>query len=322
MKIHQGDYLIIANATGKNKLVKCTHEDNTRYKGKVSTPRHKLGEDAEVLDFGRSDVVCNLGKSPNVGSAFGVKIEPLVKVLTDPFFSEIHSYIRVDEKFMGLIEAELKTFRIALKKQRLTTVRPILELRARQGKYAGYYRHTPKEDHDTLCVRPGDDLTEFQYVLAHEYGHAVWFRMMSRGARLRWVKLYHEYITLFNSDDTDLRRVLDEVVTVQSISSAFKNLEEDDVSLLKACVKHISSVHGLNKSHIDMMLEAGENIDDFWPVQIELSEKELAVTDYAKVSPEELFAESFAHWFIGRKLPKAIQDRLDKTMSNLIKVSV
>lgn len=39
----------------------------------------------------------------------------------------------------------------------------------------------------------------------------------------------------------------------------------------------------------------------------------------ARLSPEELFAETFAHWFVGRKLPKALQDGLDKTLSNLVK---
>lgn len=319
MKIHKGDYLIVANTNGKSKLVRCISEEGNAYKGKAEAARVVKDAKPDVFDFGRGDVVCNLGKAPRIGSVFGVKIEPLVRTMTDPFFHEVHCYVRSGEAQMALIQAELKTFRIALKKKRLTTVRPVLELRNPQGKYAGYYKHTPKEDQDLMCVRPTEDLTEFQYVCAHEYGHAVWFRMMSRGARLRWVKLYHEYITLITADDADLNRLMDEVVTAQSVSSAMKAVEEDDQLLLKACIKHVSSIHGLTKQHLEMMLEAGESIEAYWPEQLEMSEKELAITDYAKVSPEEMFAESFAHWFIGRKLPKAIQDRLDKTMSNLIK---
>ena len=43
---------------------------------------------------------------------------------------------------------------------------------------------------------------------------------------------------------------------------------------------------------------------------------------YSKKSPEEFFAEAVAFWLIGTKLPKQVQNAVDKTMSNLSKIDL
>lgn len=320
MKVHHGDFVLVSTQK-KPRLVRITLADaDGTYTGKVETRVHKVGDDPETIQFRRADIICALGKAPILGTAFGVRVEPLHDVwTTHSFFNEIHCYMRLEQPQVKAIMKELDKFYKELKSKRLTSVRPILELRHRAGKYAGYYKYYPKEDRDRMCVRPQDDLTELQYVLAHEYGHGIWYRCMSRTARLRWIRLYHSYVKMVDASEVDINRVLDAVVTAQSISSALKTVDESDVMLLKECVKQVHKLHGLNKQHLEMMLEAGESLDEYWPYSIELSEKEVAITEYARSSPEELMAECFAHWFVGRKLPKALQEGLDKTLSNLIK---
>lgn len=321
MKVHHGDFVLVSAQKGKPRLVRITlaNADNT-YTGKVETRVYKVGDDPETVQFTRADIVCALGKAPILGTVFGVRVEPLHDVLTaHTFFNEIHCYMRLEQPQVRAIMKELDKFYKELKAKRLTTVRPILELRHRTGKYAGYYKYQPKEDRDRMCVRPQDDLTDLQYTLAHEYFHGIYNRQMTRTAKLRWVRLYHNYVKLVTASEADINRVLDSVVTAQSISSALKTVDEADVLLLKECVKSVYKLHGLTKQHLQMMLEAGESIDEFWPYNIELSEKEVAITEYARTSPEELAAETFAHWFVGRKLPKALQGELDRTLRNLVK---
>ena len=318
MKVRKSEYAII-KAGGKFLLIRCSSEDGNSYTGVLQGKKKKSDDAPEELKFSSRDVACCLGKAPAFGSAFGVKIEPLVKIEPHQYWGEVHTYVRLDEGQTAEVGSELKKFRAALKEKRVSGVKPILELRNPSGKMAGMYKYRPREEQDVMIIRVQEDLAEFQYVLAHEYGHGVWFRMMQRATRLKWIKLFHAYITMLEADESDLDHLLDEVQSQQSVSSAQKSLEEHDQILLKECLRNVHRIHGLSKMHLEMMLEAGDSIEEYWPQSIELSEKEIALTDYARKAPEELFAESFAFWFIGRKLPKRIQALMDTTLSRLIR---
>lgn len=322
MKAEKGDYCLVkAGASNAKELIRILTEDAGKYSGKLDRPKKSDdgSGDTVTLEFGRKDIICNFGKSPSPGAAYGVKVEPLLKTEPDPYWGEIRIYKKMEEVETLAVMDQLKTFKLALKEKRHRIVKPLLELRAPSGKMAGRYKYRPKEEQDILTAMVPEDKTDFQYVLAHEYAHGLWFRSLTKQSRLRWVKLYHEYITLLDSDERDLEKLLDEVHTAKSISAGLRAVDDDEKLLFKECIKHISRVHGLNKTHLDMMLDADDSLTDLWPQQIELSEKEVLVSDYARKSPEELWAEAYSFWFIGRKLPKVVQALVEKTLTRLIK---
>jgi hypothetical protein len=194
-----------------------------------------------------------------------------------------------------------------------------LEVRQPQGKYAGMYKHRPKGDTDILIIKPDLTMDGLEYLIHHEYAHGIWYRMMTPKMRLSWVRLYHKYITLQEIKEKELQDILADLEASGSVGGFLREAEENTKAQVKEVLKHILNVHGLNKSHLEMMLENDESISEYWPSSIEMSEKETCITEYARKSPEEFFAEAIAHKFTGRMLPKRVEELYEKTMSRLAK---
>ena len=139
---------------------------------------------------------------------------------------------------------------------------------------------------------------------------------------LKWIYLHHLATTVKTVGKRELEQLLEDLKTAGSVNAFKKELETDDRKLLAAVFKHVKATHQLDHHHVQLLLSLEEEIDFLWPTQIEIGNADLVLTSYAEVSPEELFAESFALWMTGKKLPKQIQNAVDKTMSNLSKTDL
>lgn len=318
MQVAQGDYLVLSVAK-RATLVRCSSANTAkdRYTAVVCKEQDTAKKTVMPIDFTFNEVMSNLGPTPPIGSVYGQKIEPLVKTRPSKFWEEIRLYRAFTPKEEQELVAGIST---AYKKLRgLNLPAPLIELEVRQpqGKSTGYYKFRPKSDADVMGIRPDANLEDLSYIVFHEYGNGIWYRCMTPMQRLSWVRLYHEYITLQEVTQADLDQILGEVEGAGSISAFFKAADEQTQMIFKIAMRQISQVHGLQKKHLDMSLTQGESISDYWPVTLELSEKETALTDNGKASPEALFAESFAHHVAGRKLPKKIKAVLDTTLTKL-----
>lgn len=318
MKIHTGDTLVV-KIGNKPLLLKCEISD-TMCKGRVERDHSKTDKD-EFVEFKPEDVVANLGKRPRLGTVHGVKVEPLVTKIpsTTKMWSEIRVYKFLTKEQIAELSKEIHECTTILRKYGLGSLRCELEIRNPVGKYSGSYKHRPKAETDVMIIKPEENLEGFLYVVAHEAGHGLWSRMLTSKVRLRWIKLYHEYITLLAISQEELTAVLDEIHTATSIKDFLKEADDSAKAIVKDALRHIKHVHGLSKLHLEMLLNNSETITDYWPTAIEMSTKETAITEYSTVSPEEFFAESFSHVVCGRKIPKKIQAVLDITLSRLMK---
>lgn len=319
-KLVQGAYVIL-NVGNKAELAKCTFADGDTFKAVLEKEKEKDDKAPPVVKFERDDVMAVLGKRPRVGSVYGVKIEPLVRRLTGvDFWGDIRIYNHFDDHQIKILKTELKEAREHLKKLRVHNgFRFELEIRQPQGKYAGYYKHRPKAETDILCIKPELNFEGFQYIVFHEYAHGIWYRMFTAKMRLSWVKLYHKYITQQEVKEKELQEILGDIESAGSIRDFLGDADEESKIIVKKALKHINEVHGLNKMHLEMALDNGDSLSEYWPTFLELSETETAITDYAKKSPEEFFAEAVAHKFSGRKLPKSIEELYEKSMTRLVK---
>lgn len=325
MKISPNDYLLLQIGGSKPLLVRCTEADTKPFKA-VKEIKTDDGSDRaggalkhETVEFHHRDVLSNLGRAPKVGSVYGVKIEPLVRQLGVPGWENVKIYQHFDDEQLKTLAHELKVAAKRLRELRVGGLRHLVEVRQPHGKYAGYHKFRPKSDVDILCVKPDENMEAFQYVVFHEYAHGMWHRMLSPRMRLRWIQLYHEYITLQEILQDELVEILDAIITAGSISSFMKDCDDNSLLIAKDALRHINRVHGLNRHHLELALENGESIAEYWPSSLELSEKETCITDYARKSPEEMFAESMAFHFCGRMIPKKIMALVEKTLSNLIR---
>lgn len=322
MKLQQGAYVIL-KLSNKPELARCTVADGDSYKAVLEKEKDKDEKHPSAVNFSKTDVMAILGKKPKVGSVYGLKIEPLIRRASFKGFSYVRIYNWFDDEQMRLLEEGLEDAYEQLKKLRVTgQFKFELEVRQPQGKFAGMYKYRPKAETDIIIVKPELTMEGLDYIVFHEYAHGIWYRMMTPKMRLWWVKLYHEYIKLQQIKEAELKSILGEVESSEGIRSFQREADDETKVQLKEVVKHIMNVHSLSINHLEMMLENGESIAEYWPTSLEMSEKEEAITDYAKKSPEEFFAEAIAHKFSGRKLPKKVEELYSKTMSRLVKGGV
>ena len=318
MKILPGEFIIVKGVgnTSRPKLVKCLEVHGKQCTGYLDVP--STDDDSKSVTFDLRDVITNLGKYPQAGSVYGVKIEPLLKVFKDKRFGEIRVYQKMKDDLVDRLMNELDIFYSNIKSQGHHKIPYHLEVRNPVGKYAGFYRYLPKAEQDILCIKPQQNLEGLQYILLHEHGHGVFFRRCNSRTRNKWIKLYHTFVALSGATEDDLTQILEEIHSVGSIGDYLKDADDETRAIVKACLRYISQVHGLGKHHLENALSIQDKLDDYWPVTaLDFSQKELVISDYSRKSPEEFFAEAYSFSLLGRPLAKKVDSLLIYTLSKL-----
>ncbi len=318
MRVLPGEFCIVKGIgnSSRPKLVKLISMEGKECTGYLDVP--SKDDDSKTVEFLSKEIVANLGKFPSAGQAFGVKIEPLLKTIKSKTYGEIRIYQKLKDDQIERLQHELKTFHSIIKEKGQHKVPYSLEVRNPKGKYQGYYKHLPKEDQDILCIMPEKNMEGLQYLLAHEHAHGLYNRRCTARTRNNWVKLFHSFVALTEATEEDLSSILEEIHALGNLTDYIREAEEETRNIVKACLRYISQVHGLSKYHLDTALSIQDSIEPYWPITaLDFSEKAIAVTEYARKSPDELMAEAYAFDFLGRPLPKKVQSLVDKTLSSL-----
>jgi len=322
-QVNKGDYLVVD--IGKRILMKAKQIEGKRITGlnqQMKRTREGKYEKRLPVTVKRSEVIVNLGPSPHPGKVYGVKIEPLYKRVDTNTCGELLFFVDFDDKQTTAVKNALVRCYKKLKKRKLGGVNAEIEIRPAEGKYAGWYHFLPGSEHDVLCIKPNFDMmtpADLEYVISHEYAHGIWYRMLRPENIAKWIALYDKHMALSSAEEKDLDDLLEEIKEAGSVRDVMKSADEDTLPIIKACLRHVRSLHGIDRKHLDMLLRFGHDIDEYWPSYVEFSEKNILVSEYARKSPEELWAESFAYWFTGKSLPKEIQKLLDRSLAQLVR---
>lgn len=324
MNVAKGDFVLLEGRP-KPILGKCLSFDSNKGIVRVYKDQHQSEESGSAASltqqvrFSKSDVLANLGRYPAPGTAYGLKIEPLVKTEPSKFWGTIRQYRWMNDDMVEGFRSQNKAFIGEIRARKLPPPMADLEIRPINGRMLGCYKYHKGKERDTLVVRPNDALDNMMYVFAHEYAHGIHYRNVPKSIWVKWIQAYHEFVTITNIDQSELDQILDEVHAAQSIKDYLKEATDDTKLVVLQALRYISQVHALGRHHIEFMLNAGESIENLWPLSLDLTQKELAISDYARKNVEEFFAESFAFNFVGRALPKKIEVLLDKTLRTLIR---
>jgi hypothetical protein len=314
-----GEYIILAITPIKNVLGRVVKMDKERKKYQAVLEKDSVDGQNVPFDFKLAEVVAYLGRSPKAGSAYGVQVEPLRERIDHSYWGEIRIFAEIDDNQRKAIRLALKLTKEKLAKMRMPQLPLTVEIREQKGKLRGFYKHKPKAEFDTLCAKIDEGVSEMDYIVSHEYAHGIWFRHMTPKQRMSWVRLYHDAITLNDVAPKELKAILEDLKSNGDLRSYAKEVEEETLLILKAVFRHISQVHSITRQHFEMALMLGDDVSVYWPKSVELSEKNVLLTEYSKRSPEELWAEAFALHFTGKKLPSKIHDLLDRHMRTLVK---
>jgi hypothetical protein len=223
----------------------------------------------------------------------------------------------LEPKKVDQLKSLLKKAKVRFQQLGVLGLKLDLEIRNPSGKYAGYYKHFPKTDTDILALKPDDNFSDFMYYISHEWGHGLWSRRMIQSQRAKWITAYHDCIKLTKVKVDRLQAIREEIENAGNLSDYMRDADEDDLPVLKACLRHIAHAHSLDKECLNTLVIAGKGLKPYWPSSVDIADKQLILTEYAKKSPYEFFSEAFALYCVGKQLPKDVTRLVQRTLASL-----
>lgn len=316
MKVTDGDFLIV-EAEKILRLVQ-VFDGKWRLRDKQSINLEDFNNKVPVDD---KTVVANLGPNPKPGKAYGVGCEPILKhvhldLIGDVFFFRhmkklerkalLKSYSKAAKLFNDLDVWPYKTF--------VSYIMPYRKSSMYAGTYHWYKTETRK-DELTLFTDDYNNKDRTLYVFAHELAHAVWFNRLDDDLRCDWIEAYNENLDKMKFGSNKLVDIRKTLKDAGSIAVYKKMCDPEDKEVLGEILRFIARVHKLHPSNINALIASGRSIKSIWPTDpVELSKKNVLITEYANESPEEFFAEAMALHLTGTKMPKSIRSLIDATL--------
>lgn len=320
MQVEKDSYIIVKS--GKKFVLAFAHnpERNMAYIEDTLS-----SDEPQTIDYDEKSLVACLGKRPEVGKVFGVHVEPRR-------FEKLHSIGNM-VYYRRLSKLEKKAFAKSLdkivdifKENGWETIFPIfrIEIRNACGSYAGSYQYKVKDAqaHDVMKLHPEtfEDVNYNVYVLAHELGHALWFRRVSESFRARWLAVYNSYTEVNNARKKQLDEMLKALIASQvSVREFMRDLEEeDDKSLFREVLSYFKKIHKMSPEDVNLLLNhKSQVLGEIWPTTASLSVSDHPISALGAKNVLEFFAEAIAYRLTGRQMPKKIESLMDKTFKHI-----
>lgn len=324
-------YAISTDEAGKesSNVVRVTKALESSYIGvSLKTAHHK----EQTVEIQKDAVRINLGPTPpdiKIGDC-NLAENFTVHQTEHSFFGAINwSFVPDDDVAKRVHKAYTGTakFLTANGLSTLAQLPVIHEVYHKVTKYAGRYKSSRdlSKTPGFLRISPLHEklsLEQSSYITAHEIGHVIDLQLLIKRPKLRakWIDLYHETLAPIVVDKetrADLLAKLKESASLFDFKALIR-ADEDQVEAAKAIFAYINKAHGLRPFDIDVILlaESSDSLDAYWPTSSSCFTRKLtpSVSEYATVNVHELFAESFAFYVAGAKLPKAITALMEESL--------
>lgn len=322
MKIERGDYCVAQ--VEKHKLLVKIKETGTKQLVGVLANQTMATAATEVhLPLKPDEIIANLGDNPFLGRVYGIKTPPWLSYKDVEPWGRVHFFRDMPKKERKALINTLKDVGKEVVDLGLGSSLPIeIHVRPREGAVAGMFTTGRGADNtDLITYHPrefGGDL-DMPYVIWHEDGHRIWYRLLDDETRAKWVKLYHSTVLLEGHAASDIADLYTEFNgSGQSIMDFYNAQDEENGAAFWAVITWILDWHSLKLPNLQLLLnEFPTDLAKLWPErELEAMDKELVISEYAKKSPEEFMAEAWAFYFSGRK------DQLSERIINAVEATL
>ncbi len=324
-KISKGDYLIYKE-NNKHHLVKALADNDSKTVELVDEKNCHLQGMRNTFTGDLKQIILNLGPEPHPGKVYGHDVATLFrKRLDHPDFGNVHFFYRPAKEVLVDLRTSMDA---AAKKLKKTGLEFLLDcefevLPFNGEKYAGRFLMSKKEDvPKRIQIRPEImPASEYQYVWHHELGHNLHLAYCKEARKLnaQWLKYYNTSIKIETIKKDKSQQLLDLLMDGEERPSDFKRgLDEEDTLAFNWIMRSIKQVSALSIKELDLLFEAEEKdeIKAVWPIR-GIPHKELSpvITEYATVHYQELVAEAFGLYMVGKKLPERAVKLVEKTIA-------
>ncbi len=327
--MEEGDYLICKDAdpeVKKNYLVQVSEVKPKEIDCVLELDRHLEEEEITVYPH---HVLLNLGKrpKPELKTIAGVDVRDIFrKTINHDVWGSIHFLTKPEPEVMDALKKSLDKTGDRLSNLGFSRLFRFFqtEIRYQRGRHAGIFKlndTTKKINRLQLFLNPSH-AKEMNYVLYHEFGHAVRFLLMDDPrVHSSWISKFNTSVQLDLISKSEFHKMLTKFLKadVDKCSEFNSHLEEDkDKLIFKQAIRHISKNHRITAKEINSLLAAQKQdvIEYMWPDKdVDVNDLRPIVSEYAMKNVEELFAESFAFYMTKQKLPKSIEALMERSLS-------
>lgn len=308
----------VLSVNDESKTLEVLPEKDVQYKQQSVTIRKK---DARI----------NLGMSPPPGKVYGCDTKDLFKKTKEhSSWGNIHYFTELEKSVSKMLNKSLGQTYEKLEKKGLSGFARLFEteIRVKSGKWAGMYIHSKKEDRPNRVWYAPEcsqhDPKQMDYIVYHEFGHVVRFNgVLQTGLRNKWLRIYQRSIAPIKIEAEDLTALMKSISEYDNNEVTFKAAFDGSTTDLnprvaRAIIQWFWQTNKIGKKELEIMWAAKgpSEIEKFWPDHlIDTHDLSPVVSDYATKNVEELFAESFAFYMMGKKLPSKIVELLEESLS-------
>jgi len=317
-----GDYLIIGqDVDGKysKKLIRVSN--NKKNVGIIENENTIKNPDS--LSFEDSEVLANLGKNPEYGNVYGIKVAPTYSQKSLNPYRGITWKRKATDKEKEHINSLLKRWAGIASKEGIDSQIGLIniEILPAGGRWDGMYHYTADE-YDNMLLHPDNLMDTGMYLIAHEFGHHIWYRHLSIDKMAEWIQLYTKYVDHNKVKKNNIHRYLKKLEKYSSIKD-FLSEENDENNYAKFFISHLLEVSSLTTDNINDLLDTGNFKADRWKKYmgtLAWGDAKPVITDYASTSVYEFFAEAFAYYMAPAtsvKLPIEVKKAMRTTLKDL-----
>lgn len=317
-------------------LVRLTRVNGNELTGVIEKTRHLS---PATITFNSSAVVLNVGEDPFPGMVLGHDLRRLYRRTREiEYLGDVHFFTRTSKEQLTSLRKGAKEFASYLKKAGLEFLLDngtSLEVVSKDyaGKWAGLYKHSRDPDvtpHSIMITLDksrveSSSINTYSYVLAHEFGHALHFQYLKKDARAdaAWIRAYSDTVRPVQVDKATVKAFLDTLLSAGSVQGAKGDMSEEDIPLFRRVLREVASSSKLSVREIDRLLEAEDTKDELnrqaireaWPRSgVMHHELHPSVTNYALKHYQELFAETFAFFILGKDIPRNLRSLMEKSL--------
>lgn len=324
-----GDYLVIENHNLETSLVQVLKARQNEMLVIQQEGRHLPGR-KKTATIKLEQVVLNLGKKPRQGHVFGVDVVDLfTKTKTHDIVGDVHFFYAPSKDVFNSLWSAFNIVHQRLRKHRLgrlldDDIHWEIYSESGGGKYSGMYKRVRTEEIPYIKIRPEKlKAPQYPYVIAHELGHHLHYTYLQDNHQLNtsWLKLYQKSIHVEPVNKQSCRELFEYCESRKdeeglTINALRKGLDDVNKQTFNRILSYIRSNHSLTPANLDTFIASfsWDNIESVWPTQVTKKDLDPLVSQYACVSVDELFAESFAYYINGISLPKSVTNLIERTI--------
>lgn len=319
-----GRYALVRQAESKKAILV-----KLRERGKLTgiVQNNQALSAPQALDLQIDDIVTLfLTRTPQFGTAYGVKVEPLLRSERLSKWGLIH-YFRdlTNSEHLMLVEAYARAYRLLVRKYNLQQLLlPItIEVRQNSGNISGSWSVAKGDTTGTMRLFPKSFIelkcNGIVQLIVHELGHPLWSNYLPDRIKAKWVRMYHSSLELLEFSLEDVAALRRDFITSGDLPSVYrKALTEENQPLFDACLAWIGSNHYLIGPFLDLLVADGEDLKQFWPrTKLHLAELQDLVSEYAKKNPCEMWCEALSLFATKQPLPSKVRDLVVRSLKSI-----